>query len=72
MLFKKVVWLGDSKSVFELKEQDHLGWYRLVYAFVLVNKIVVVHSFKKQSAKTSKRDLEIVKARLSKMVRGLL
>ena len=41
--------------VFELKEQDSAGWYRIVYLAKVGNTIHALHSFKKQSAKTSKR-----------------
>jgi len=51
-------------GVFELKEQDHQGWYRVIYTLQIKNKIYVLHSFKKQSAKTSKTDLELAKKRL--------
>lgn len=51
-------------GVFELKEQDHHGWYRVIYTLQIRNKIYVLHSFKKQSAKTSKTDLELAKKRL--------
>lgn len=50
-------------GVFELKEQDHQGWYRVIYTLQVRNKIYVLHSFKKQSGKTSKSDLEISKRR---------
>ncbi len=45
-------------GVYELKDQDPAGWYRTIY---------VLHVFKKQSAKTSKNDLEIAKMRLKKL-----
>lgn len=56
-----------GKSVFELKEQDEKGWYRVIYTIEVKNKIYVLHSFKKQSAKTSKQDLDLAKVRLSKI-----
>jgi phage-related protein len=54
-------------SIFELKEQDHQGWYRVIYTIQVKGKIYVLHSFKKQSAKTSKTDLEIAKSRLKQI-----
>ena len=51
-------------GVFELKEQDHQGWYRVIYTVQIKNLIYVLHSFKKQNAKTSKPDLELSKKRL--------
>ncbi len=55
-------------GVFELKEQDHQGWYRVIYTLQIKNKIYVLHSFKKQSAKTSKPDLELAKKRLKSIL----
>ena len=52
-----------NPGVFELKEQDHQGWYRVIYALQVKNKIYVLHCFKKQSAKTSKIDLELARKR---------
>jgi len=53
-----------GSAVFELKEQDHHCWYRVIYTLQIKNKIYVLHSFKKQSAKTSRPDLELAKLRL--------
>lgn len=55
-------------GVFELKEQDYQGWYRVIYTLQIKNKIYVLHSFKKQSAKTSKPDLELAKKRLKSIL----
>lgn len=52
-------------GVFELKEQDASGWYRVIYATEVKKKIYVLHCFRKQSAKTEKRDLELARKRLS-------
>ena len=56
-----------GNGVFELKEQDHQGWYRVIYTIQVKNLIYVLHSFKKQSAKTSKADLELAKSRLKQI-----
>ena len=56
-----------SGGVYELKEQDRQGWYRVIYTIQVKNLIYVLHSFKKQSAKTSKADLEIAKSRLKQI-----
>lgn len=56
-----------SGGVFELKEQDHQGWYRVIYTIQVKGKIYVLHGFKKQSAKTSKTDLELAKNRLKQI-----
>lgn len=57
-----------GQGVFELKEQDHQGWYRVIYAIHIKNKIYILHCFKKQSAKTSKLDLELAKQRLKSIL----
>jgi phage-related protein len=54
-------------GVFELKEQDEKGWYRVIYTVEVKNKIFVLHSFRKQSAKTSKQDLELAMKRLGQI-----
>jgi len=56
-----------GSGVFELKEQDHQGWYRVIYTIQVKNKIYVLHCFKKQSAKTPNADLELAKNRLKKI-----
>jgi phage-related protein len=56
-----------GKGVFELKEQDEKGWYRVIYTVEVKNRIYVLHSFKKQSAKTSKQDLDLAKIRYGKI-----
>lgn len=54
-----------GRSVFELKEQDAKGWYRVIYTLEVKDTIYVLHCFKKQTAKTEKRDLELAKKRLT-------
>lgn len=51
-------------GVFELKEQDSSGWYRLVYVARIADTIHVLHCFRKQGRKTDRRDLETARARL--------
>ena len=53
-----------GKSVYELKKQDSSGWYRVIYTVETAHIIYILHSFKKQSAKTAKQDLDIAKSRL--------
>ena len=50
--------------VFELKERDAAGWYRVIYLAKVGNTVHVLHSFRKQSAKTSKNDLAVAERRL--------
>ena len=51
-------------GVFELRDRDDAGWYRVIYLRKVENTIYVLHAFKKQSAKTSKRDLAVAEQRL--------
>ena len=53
-----------GKGVFELKEQDSHGWYRIVYTIEFKGKLYILHSFRKQSTKTSSKDLSLAQARL--------
>lgn len=57
--------------VYELKEQDARAWYRVIYLAKIGNRIHVLHCFEKESAKTSKNDLAIAKARLKRVVARL-
>ncbi len=56
-------------SVFELKEQDEAGWYRVVYTLQIKGHIYVLHAFTKKSSKTSKVDLDVAKLRLKQLRR---
>ena len=53
-----------GKGVFELKDQDDAGWYRLIYLARVEDTIYVLHCFKKNTAKTTKSDLNAAEARL--------
>lgn len=54
-------------GVFELREQDHQGWYRVIYALQVKGKIYVLHAFRKQSEKTPKDDLDLAKRRFKQI-----
>jgi phage-related protein len=56
-----------GSGVVELKEQDARTWYRLMYLTQVEGVIYVLHCFEKNSAKTDRRDLEIVQKRLSEV-----
>jgi phage-related protein len=58
-------------GVFELKQVDDGGWYRVIYLNKVADRLHVLHSFVKKSAKTARRDLNIASARL-KLVRARL
>jgi phage-related protein len=54
--------------VYELKEQDERAWYRVIYLAKIRNRIHILHSFEKKSAKTGKTDLAVAKARLKRVL----
>lgn len=54
-------------SVFEIKEADERAWYRVIYLSKVADTIHVLHCFEKESAKTSKKDLETAKIRLTRV-----
>lgn len=58
-------------GVFELKEVDAAGWYRVIYLSKVGNRLHMLHSFVKKSKKTSPNDLKIASDRL-KAVRARL
>jgi phage-related protein len=57
-----------GKRVFELRQQDARGWYRLIYLAKIANTIHVLHCFEKRARKTPQRDLEIAKTRLKNVL----
>ena len=53
-----------GRGVFELRQRDQRGWYRLVYLAKVENTIYVLHCFEKRSRKTPQKDLDTAKVRL--------
>jgi phage-related protein len=60
-----------GRRVYELKQRDDKGWYRVIYLSKVGNRLFMLHSFVKKSAKTSRNDIHIASARL-KAVRARL
>jgi phage-related protein len=67
--------LGESPSdyrplpsigtgVFELRDQDARGWYRVIYLSRIKSTIYILHCFEKKSREIPRRDLEKAKQRL--------
>jgi phage-related protein len=57
-----VKYLGDGLK--ELRTSIHPGQYRVVYFLQLKEEIVLLHSFKKKTQKTPKKDLDLAKKRM--------
>ena len=53
-----------GKGVFELRQRDGNGWYRLIYLARIGDTLYMLHGFTKKSAKTSRNDLAIAATRL--------
>ena len=51
-------------GVYELRDFDGSGWYRVIYLKKVENTVYVLHCFNKKSRKTPKNDLRTAIARL--------
>lgn len=58
--------------VFELRQMDDRGWYRVIYLGKVGNRLHMLHAFVKKSAKTSRNDLSIAATRLKAVNARLL
>ena len=61
-----------GKRVYELRQMDDNGWYRVVYLGKVDNRLHMLHAFVKKSAKTSRNDLQIASSRLKAVNARLL
>jgi phage-related protein len=61
-----------GKRVYELRQMDDRGWYRVIYLGKVGNSLHMLHAFIKKSAKTSANDLRIASARLKAVNARLL
>src|SRR5436309_15878809 len=46
-----------GKRIYELRQLDDRGWYRVIYLGKVGNRLHMLHAFMKKSAKTSANDL---------------
>jgi phage-related protein len=60
--YRPVASIGSG--VFELREEDKRGWYRVIYLSRTNDVIYVLHCFEKKSREIPKNDAEIAKQRL--------
>lgn len=60
-----------GSGVFELRQRDDRGWYRVIYLSKVGDTIYMLHSFVKRSAMTSSNDLKIAGDRLKEVRRRL-
>ena len=62
-LGKETRWKFGS-GVFELREEDKRGWYRVIYLSRTNDVIYVLHCFEKKSRELPRNDAQIAKQRL--------
>jgi phage-related protein len=63
-------WHGLGSGVFEIALPFHGDPFRVVYALQLADEIWILHAFQKKSTqgiKTPKREIDLIKERLSKL-----
>ena len=61
-----------GRGVYELRQRDGKGWYRLIYLTKAGDTFYMLHAFAKKSAKTSRNDLATASARLKEVRARLL
>ncbi|WP_020160046.1 type II toxin-antitoxin system RelE/ParE family toxin [Methylobacter marinus] len=66
--FKSMPAIGSG--VEEIRVWDETGTFRVIYAARRQDAVYVLHTFQKKTAATSKRDLDIAKARFAQLLRG--
>ena len=63
--FKPMPAIG--KGVEEIRVWDETGAYRVIYTARRAEAVYVLHAFQKKTQATSKRDLDIAKARFAQI-----
>jgi phage-related protein len=55
-------------GVYELRDQDERAWYRVFYLKKIADMVYVLHCFEKRSAQTEKKDIDLAKERLKRLL----
>ena len=66
--FKPIPAIG--KGVEEIRVRDEAGAFRVIYTARFANAVYVLHAFQKKTQTTSKRDIDLAKARFAELTRG--
>ena len=66
--FKPVPSIGQG--VEEIRIWDGAGTFRVIYTARIADTVVVLHAFEKKAQTTSKRDIELARARWSQLKKG--
>ena len=56
-----------GQGVYELRDQDARGWYRIFYLKKIEDVVYVLHCFEKKTAKTEQKDIDVAKQRLKRL-----
>ena len=66
--FKPMPVIG--KGVEEIRVRDEAGVFRVVYTARMADAVYVLHAFQKKTQTTSKRDVDLAKARFAELTKG--
>ena len=66
--FKPMPSIG--KGVEEIRVWDDVATYRVIYTARMTDAVVVLHAFQKKTQATSKRDLDVARARFALLMKG--
>ena len=56
------------KSAFELRVRDRAGTYRVIYVLYAKDEILIPHAFTKKSHKTPKKEIQIARKRVERLI----
>jgi len=56
-------------GVYELRDQDARAWYRVFYLKKIAGVVYVLHCFEKRTAQTEKKDIDVAKDRLKRLIK---
>ncbi|MBL6991094.1 MAG: type II toxin-antitoxin system RelE/ParE family toxin [Bacteriovoracaceae bacterium] len=59
---------GLEGNVHELRLKDSSGIYRVIYLIIKKDAIYIVHAFKKKTNKTPKKNLDLVRKRIRRLL----
>ena len=66
--FKPMPAIG--RGVEEIRVRDEAGAFRVIYTARMAEAVYVLHAFQKTTQTTSKRDIDLAKARFAELMRG--
>ena len=59
-----------GQGVREIRVRDEAGAFRVIYTATRPEAVYVLHAFEKKTAQTSKRDIDLARARLRSLLRS--